>query len=85
MFIKYKSQPPINTFLIYCIRFHEQKECYGMSYIIEFYSENMRVCWWEFSSEEERQEVYKKVLEMIKVSEISLGSEEPPIELMKTV
>ncbi len=56
-----------------------------MSYIIEFYSENMRVCWWEFPTKEERQEVYKKVLEMIKVSEISLGSEEPPIELMKTV
>jgi hypothetical protein len=78
MFIKYKNQPPINTFLIYCIRFHEP-------YIIEFYSENMRVCWWEFPTKEERQEVYKKVLEMIKVREISLGNEEPPIEVMETI
>lgn len=86
MFIKYKSKTPINTFLIYCIIFHEQKECDdGMSYIIKFYSSNGVDAWWAFSSEEERQEVYEKVLEMIKVSEISLGSEKPPIKLMKTV
>ena len=85
MFIKYKSQPPINTSLVYEIYFHEQMECKGMSYIIKFCSSDGLSAWWAFSSEEERREVYKKVLEMIKVREISLGSEEPPIELMETV
>lgn len=85
MFIKYKTQAPINIFLIYCIRFHEQKEHDGMSYIIEFCGENMSVYWWEFSTKEERDDVYKKVLKTIEVKEISLSSGEPPIELMETV
>lgn len=95
MFIKYKNQQVINIKNIIDIfvidsnkdfNRHQYCQAMGKLYLIQFRSIGMEpYSIWLFSTKEERDDVYKKVLKTIEVKEISLSSEEPPIELMETV